>query len=171
MQLPLSNRALNSLLAGACAAAMAFAFYLQYAEHLEPCPLCMTQRIFVGLVGVLAFLAALHNPARLGTRVYASAGVLAAVTGAGFSGRHLWLQHLPPEQVPACGPSLQYMLETLPLGETLTLMLTGDGNCAETLWSFLGLSIPAWTLLVFGALLAGNLLLLALDTDQFHIKK
>jgi disulfide bond formation protein DsbB len=171
MQIPLSPRALNSLIAGACAASMAFAFYLQYAEYLEPCPLCMTQRIFVGLVGVLAFLAALHNPAKAGIRVYAATGIVAAVAGGGFSGRHLWLQFLPDDQVPACGPSLQYMLETLPLGDTLTMMLTGDGNCAETLWSFLGLSIPAWTLMLFVVLLAGNFLLLIGDSDKFHIKK
>jgi disulfide bond formation protein DsbB len=77
---------------------------------------------------------------------------------------------LPPEQVPACGPSLGYMLETLPLGETLTIMLTGDGNCAEELWSFLGLSIPAWTLLVFAAFLAANILLFVGDRNKLNVE-
>ena len=160
MQLILHPRALNGLLVLATAAAMAFALYLEHVKYLEPCPLCMTQRIFVILVGIIALVALVHNPERLGQRVYACAGAAAALVGGGFSARHLCLQWLPPDQVPACGPSLGYMLETLPIGETLRIMLTGDGNCAEELWSFLGLSIPAWTLVVFLGLLAGNLLVL-----------
>ncbi len=170
MYLHLSPRALSGLIALAAAASMSFALYLQYVDHLEPCPLCMTQRIFVGLTGVLALLATIHNPAGTGTRIYAAIGALTALIGGAFSARHVWLQMLPPEQVPACGPSLGYMLETLPLGETLTIMLTGDGNCAEELWSFLGLSIPAWTLLVFAAFLAANILLFVGDRNKLNVE-
>ena len=164
MKLPISPRAVNLLVAAGCAAAMGFAFYLQYSLYLEPCPLCMTQRILICLVGILALAAAIHNPGRRGIRGYSVAGIIAAIAGGGFSARHVWLQQLPEDLVPACGPSLQYMLETFPLNQTLTAMLSGDGNCAEELWSFLGLSIPAWTLLVFAGLLMCNLLLF-LDRD------
>jgi disulfide bond formation protein DsbB len=164
MKLPITPRAANFAIAAGCAAAMGFAFYLQYSLYLEPCPLCMTQRIFVCLVGILAVVAVIHNPGRGGIRGYSVAGMVASLVGGGFSVRHVWLQQLPEDLVPACGPSLQYMLETLPLNDTLNAMLSGDGNCAEVVWSFLGLSIPAWTLVVFAGLLVCNLLLF-LDRD------
>lgn len=129
--------------------AMLFArIYLEDILGLAPCPLCMTQRIFVVLWGGIALLAALHNPAGWGQKVYASLCALAAVGGGAIAVRHVWLQHLPPEEVPACGPSLEYMLETLPFSETLNLVLMGDGNCAETMWTFLGLTIPEQTLIM-----------------------
>jgi len=132
--------------------AMLFArLYLEEILGLAPCPLCMTQRIFVVLWGGIALLAALHNPVGWGQKVYASLCALAAVGGGAIAVRHVWLQHLPPEEVPACGPSLEYMLETLPFSETLNLVLMGDGNCAETLWTFLGLTIPEQTLIMASA--------------------
>ena len=124
-------------------------FYLEEILDLAACPLCMTQRVFVVLWGVIALLAALHNPADWGRRVYAALCALAAIAGVAIAARHIWLQHLPADQVPACGPSLEYMLETLPFSETLSLVLMGDGNCAETMWTFMGLSIPEQTLILF----------------------
>lgn len=140
-------------------AAMVFAVvYLQQTLGLPPCPLCVTQRGFVILVGLFALLAAVHNPPGWGRRVYAGLCLLAAVGGGAVAGRHVWLQHLPPELTPACGPSLSYMLETLPLSETLQLVMMGDGNCAETVWTLLGLSIPEQTLALFAVLAAIALL-------------
>jgi disulfide bond formation protein DsbB len=129
--------------------AMLFArIYLEEILGLAPCPLCMTQRFFVVLWGGIALLGALHNPAGWGRRVYASLCAVAALGGGAIAVRHVWLQHLPPDQVPACGPSLEYMLETLPFSETLSLVMMGDGNCAETLWTFAGLTIPEQTLIM-----------------------
>jgi disulfide bond formation protein DsbB len=129
--------------------AMLFArVYLEEVLGLEPCPLCMTQRVFVVLWGGIALLAALHNPAGWGRRVYAGLCSLAALAGGAVAVRHVWLQHLPADEVPACGPSLEYMLETLPFNETLRMVLTGDGNCAEVAWTFAGLSIPEQTLIL-----------------------
>lgn len=134
--------------------AMLFAYYyLQRYLELAPCPLCMTQRVAIVAGGVFALLAALHNPGGWGRRVYAGLCVLAAVFGTAVAGRHVWLQHLPEDQVPACGPSLEYMLETLPFAETVSMVLMGDGNCADVSWTFLGLSIPEQTLLLFVAIL------------------
>jgi disulfide bond formation protein DsbB len=130
--------------------AMMFArVFLQEYLDLEACPLCMTQRVFVIAWGVFALLALLHNPGGWGNRVYATLCAVAAIAGGAVAGRHVWLQHLPEDQVPACGPSLDYMLETLPFTETLSLVLMGDGNCAETMWTFMGLSIPEQTLVLF----------------------
>ena len=132
-----------------CAGLLAFAFYQQYQAFLDPCPLCIFQRIGFMWIGLVALLAAIHNPARAGRVVYSLAMVLGAGLGASVSGRHVWLQNLPPDQVPECGPGLNYMLETLPLSEVLAKVFIGDGNCAEIHWTFLGLSMPGWTLLWF----------------------
>lgn len=130
--------------------AMLFArLYLEEVLNLAACPLCMSQRVFVVLWGVFALVAALHNPGGAGRRVYGALCALAAITGGAIAARHVWLQHLPADQVPACGPSLEYMLETLPFNETLSLVLMGDGNCAETMWTFMGFSIPEQTLALF----------------------
>jgi disulfide bond formation protein DsbB len=125
---------------------MGYALYTQYYQFLEPCPLCMTQRFFYCLLGLFVLLGCIHlNKAKL----YAILAALSALGGAGIAGRQVWLQHLPPDQVPACGPSLQYMLETFPLGETLMTMVRGDGNCAEVVWTFIGLSMGEWSLICF----------------------
>jgi disulfide bond formation protein DsbB len=154
----LAIRPLFGLLFATSVVAMGFAvFFLQQALQLQPCPLCVTQRVFVILVGFFALLAFLHNPAGWGRRVYAGLCALAAIGGAAVAGRHVWLQSLPEDLAPACGPSLGYMLETFPLSETIELVLMGDGNCAETVWTFMGLSIPAQTLILFVVLIIASL--------------
>ncbi len=131
-------------------AAMAIAVYFMsgYLE-LDACPLCMTQRVFVVAWGLVALVAVLHNPAGWGRRVYGALCALAAIGGGAVAGRHVWLQHLPEDQVPACGPPLEYLVETLPFTELISTVLMGDGNCAETVWTFMGLSIPEQTLILF----------------------
>jgi len=128
---------------------MGFGYYLQYVVGLEPCPLCMTQRVFIVASGLVCLFAAALG-ARTGVR--RSAGVLApllCLAGGGFAGRHVWLQSLPADQVPACGPSVDYLLDNFPLSEALEILLRGNGNCAEIDWTLLGLSIPVWTLFAF----------------------
>jgi disulfide bond formation protein DsbB len=110
------------------------------------------QRAFFYAVGAVFLVAALHGPARAGQVVYSALGFLFALGGLGVAARHVWLQHLPPDKVPACGPDLAFMLENFPLGRTLQKLFTGTGECAEVKWRFLGLSIPEWSLLWFGAL-------------------
>ena len=146
----LSPRLVFLGLAVLAAVSMIFAVVILsgYME-LEACPLCLTQRAFVVGWGGIALLAAIHNPAALGNRIYGGLCALMAIAGGAVAGRHVWLQHLPEDLVPACGPSLEYMLETLPFTETLSLVLMGDGNCAETMWTFMGLSIPEQTLILF----------------------
>lgn len=158
MHIPIpSTRQLNFLILLACAFAMAMVYYLDDVLGLEPCPLCMSQRVFLLASGLFTLAAFAHNPGRTGTRIYASLAALWAAVGAAIAARHVWLQHLPEDQVPACGPSLEYMLETLPFSDTLRLVLMGDGNCAEVVWTLLGLSIPEQALLFFSGLIAANL--------------
>lgn len=140
-----------------CLGLMATGYYMQYAMNLEPCPLCITQRVFIVSVGLTALAAALINPQALGRKIFASFGTIFAIAGGAFSSRQLWLQSLPEDQVPACGPSLEYMLETFPLMDALSVLLRGDGNCAQVSWSLLGISIPGWTLAAFIGLFAFNI--------------
>ena len=148
----ISNRWLylsGALLAGGL---MGFALFLQYVEHQDPCPLCMVQRvIFIALLVVFA-IAALHGPKCLGERIYAALIVLLSLIGVGVAARHIWIQHLPKDQVPACGPGLDYMLETMPMSHVLKELMHGSGECAEKGWTFLTLGIPQWSLLCYIAL-------------------
>lgn len=149
----LSNRQIFALIALTTALSMSFALYLQYIVELAVCPLCFTQRVFVIGGGAIAAIAALHGPSSaLGQRLYGLCILAMMAVGGGFAGRHVWLQHLPADEVPACGPSVQYMLETLPFSDTLSILIMGDGNCADVVWTFLGFSIPELTLAMFFAL-------------------
>ena len=123
--------------------------YFQLVEGLEPCPLCISQRLAILLTGLVFLTAGLHNPGHIGVTRYAVLGMVTALLGASISSRHIWLQHLPPEKVPECGPELAYMFQYFPLFDTLKLMLSGTGDCAKIDWTLLGLSMPVWTLFAF----------------------
>jgi disulfide bond formation protein DsbB len=143
----LANRWLYLVGALVIAGLFGAALYLQYVLHQEPCPLCMIQRfIFIALL-VLFVLATLHNPKRLGTKIYAALIALCALSGVGVASRHIWIQHLPKDEVPACGPGLDYMLENFPMAEVLKELMHGSGECAAKGWTFLALGIPEWSLI------------------------
>ena len=143
-----------------CAALMAYAFYLQYALDMEPCPLCMFQRVALSAMGGLFLIAALHGPRRRGAWGYAFLQLIVGGLGIALAVRHLYIQSLPPDQVPACGMGIGYMMETLPLGDVIMRTLKGSGECAHV-DLVLGLSIPAWTLILFVLLIAGSFVLAA----------
>lgn len=151
MALP-SPRLVNLAIALVCLGLLGTAFYMEHVMGLEPCPLCMMQRIAVASVGLAALLAFVVNAQAWGRYVLAGLVALFATAGMGLSGRQLWLQSLPADQVPACGPGLDYMLEVFPLLEVISIAIRGTGDCAEVQWTFLGLSIPGWTILAFAAM-------------------
>ena len=129
-----------------CALLLGYAYYLQYVKGLQPCPLCLVQRGFFYAVLIVFALGALHGRMRW---LYASLVMLFAAGGAAAAGRQVWLQSLPPDKVPQCGPDLYFMLENFPLSRTLEKLITGTGECAVVDWSFLGLSIAGWSLVWF----------------------
>jgi disulfide bond formation protein DsbB len=131
---------------------MGFGLYLQYIKHQDPCPLCMVQRVIFIAILVMFAVAALHGPKRIGERVYAALIGVLSLLGVAVATRHIWIQHLPKDQVPACGPGLDYMLETFPMADVLKELLHGSGECAAKGWSFLSLGIPEWSLLCYVAL-------------------
>jgi protein dithiol:quinone oxidoreductase len=150
-----NSRLLNLLIFLATALIIGTALYMEHVMLLEPCGLCITQRVFVVLAGLVCLAAAIHNPAAKGRRNYAFGAAAMCVTGSYFAIRQIWLTYLPEDQVPACGPGFSYMLDNFPLMDTLNFLLKGDGNCAEVSWRFLGIfSIPELALMGFIALFA-----------------
>jgi disulfide bond formation protein DsbB len=145
-------RLANAAGALACAGLMAYALYAQHGLGLEPCPLCILQRVAVITLGVIFLVAALHRAGATGRTVYVVLIALVTLAGSGVAGRHVWLTTLPPERIPACGPGLDFMLEAFPLREALAMVLSGSGECASVDWQFLGLSMPAWVLIALVSL-------------------
>jgi len=148
MKLP-GTRQINLLGFAACAGLMSFALYAQYQLLLDPCPLCVFQRMAVIAIGVSFLIAAIHNPGRWGGRIHALLIGIVAAAGTAVASRHVWLQNLPPDEVPTCGPGFDYLIESFPLSEALSMIFQGSGECAEIHWQFLGLSMPGWTLIWF----------------------
>ena len=137
-----------------CIASMLFAvLYLENILFLDPCPLCILDRVVIIALGVVFLLALLHGPRTIFTKVYGFLGIVLSSIGIALASRHIWLQNLPKDQVPECGPDLYYMLDTLPLFDVLKKTLTGSGSCAEISWTFANLTIPEQTLILFVFLL------------------
>jgi disulfide bond formation protein DsbB len=147
------SRPLFFLAFAGCVGLMAIALYLEHVVGLEPCPLCIVQRVCVIAFGLIFLVAGLHGPRALGRRIYTGLAALMALFGAGTAGRQVWLQNIPADQLPSCLPSLEYMAAALPFQEIVRLVLQGTADCAEVSWTLLGLSIPEWSLLGFVGML------------------
>ena len=148
----MNRRMLYATPALLCACLLAYGYYLQYFDSQDPCPLCLVQRGFYYGILFVFIPAALHFPGRTGKSIYCSAATVLALGGFGVAARQVWLQHLPADQVPACGPDLFFMVENLPFRRMLEKLFMGSGQCAEVTWRFLGLSIAEWSLAWFAAL-------------------
>ena len=132
-----------------CIGLLIFGLYLEHVHGLKACPLCIFQRIAYTVIIFIALIGAIHNPRNLLQIIYKLLIVISSITGATIAGRQIWLQHLPPELVPECGPGLDYMFNVFPFGEALKMIFTGSGECAEVKWRFIGLSIAEWSLIMF----------------------
>ena len=125
------------------------ALLMEYVLAMPPCPLCLMQRIWFFVAGLFAFVGLMHDP-RWG--IYPLLTLLASLIGAGFAIRQIYLQNLPADQVPACGPGIDYMIDVFPASEVLAAMIRGTGDCAAV-DRFLAVPVPAWALLGFAALI------------------
>lgn len=146
MKLP-GKRQLNLSAFAICVGLMSYALYAQYQLLLEPCPLCVFQRMSVIGMGIFFLISGIHNSVGWSSRVYALLIGLISAAGAVVAGRHVWLQHLPPDEVPTCGPGFDYIMDSFPFAEALAMIFKGSGECADVDWLFLGLSMPSWTLI------------------------
>ena len=125
-----------------------YALYTQYVLGLEPCPLCILQRVAVIALGISFLLLTLRPPLRKQSKFLTSLLlVIISSMGVGIAARHVWLQNLPPDKVPGCGPGLDFMMANFPLSDVLEMVFSGSGECAEISWSFAFLSMPAWVLI------------------------
>jgi len=144
-----SPRIFFSVIFVICISLLGFGLYLEHAVGLEPCPLCVFQRIAYIVVGLFALIGAIHNPQKLFERIYTGLILIASLCGAGIAGRQVWLQHLPEDKIPECGPGLEYMLDAFPFTDALRMILSGSGECAEVQWTFLSFSIAEWSIVCF----------------------
>ncbi|MBU6460723.1 MAG: disulfide bond formation protein B [Proteobacteria bacterium] len=161
----LSTRTHNLAASLICLFALLTAFILQYADHLSPCPLCIFQRAFYLLAGVVFLLATFHSrPSILKTDAILSG--LFSLGGALIAGRQIWIQHLPSDQVPACLPNLGSLFHYLPALKVISMVLKGSGDCAIVNWRLWGMSMPEWSLLCFLALFLISLKILFSTKDS-----
>jgi disulfide bond formation protein DsbB len=138
---------------------VAFALYIQQKHNLEPCPLCISQRIAFMVLGSIFLLAALHNPAQVGRRLYGLLQFAAAATGAGIAARHIWIQANPEKVMAECGVGFDYLFESFPMQKALQLIFKGTGECSSIDWTWLGMTIPQLSLVAFSALAVFAILL------------
>ena len=149
----LSYRLLSGVLFLASVIGMTFALYLEHVQGLAPCPLCVFQRVGLIALGLVSLIAFVHNPkSNVVKRIYALLGSIGILWSVGVTARHVWLQNLPPDQVPSCGPGLDYLVDALPMKAVLQQVLSGSGECAVIDWTFLGQSLPVWSLFFFSVL-------------------
>jgi disulfide bond formation protein DsbB len=152
-----ARRPVNFLLACAAATALAFAFYAQYGLDLVPCHLCVFQRVTVAAMGAAFLLAALFS--RPGGRgiLFAALIALTGIATMATAGRHVWIQMQPEGSVAACGADLDFMLDVFPLTDVIMKVFKAGGECGKIDWSFLGLSMPAWVLILAALMTAAGL--------------
>jgi disulfide bond formation protein DsbB len=152
-----------------CVLVLAVALYMEFAMGMDPCMLCMSQRFAYIGIAFISLLAVLHNPIFGGHKAYGAIITLLALGGAALAVRQLYLQGLPADQVPACGPSFDYMLEAFPITEVIVAMLKGSGSCAEVQWTFMGISIPGWSLVTYTLLGINGLRLVITRTKMLLV--
>lgn len=145
----------------ACFSMLAWALYKQHIDFVDPCPLCILQRLVFLWIGVVGLVAAIHGPGKTGRWVYGLLLSAGGAVGMSLAGRHVWLQNLPADQVPDCGMGLNYMLDTMPVLEVLREVFYGAGECAEVMWTFLGISIPGWAFIWFTIFTLGTLVIVS----------
>lgn len=147
------NRIINAGIFLVTVATIGIALYMEHVMLLSPCGLCITQRVFFILCGLVCLASAIHNSTAHGQRIYAFSAASMCLFGSYFAGRQIWLQHLPEDLVPACGPGFAYIRDNFPFIELLDFLLVGDGNCAEVQFRFLGIfSIAEMSIIAFAGL-------------------
>ena len=156
----ISQRMIFSIIFTVCIGLLGFGLYLEHSVGLEPCPLCIFQRVAYIVIALFALIAVIHNPRKLFDRIYTGLILITSLCGAGIAGRQVWLQHLPEDKIPECGPGLEYMLDAFPLTDALRMILSGSGECAEVQWTFLSFSIAEWSILCFIGLVIASVMML-----------
>lgn len=139
-----------------CFGLLIFAWYLQTIIGIDPCPLCIIQRILFLIIGCLYLIGAIYtSPHPRSQRWFYSSILFFCLLGIATAARQLYIQHLPP--LPAdsgCGADLSFILQNMPLLNVIPFLLAGSASCQEVKWTLLGFSIPFWTLLSYFGLMS-----------------
>ncbi|MRX28209.1 disulfide bond formation protein B [Kangiella sp. HZ709] len=147
----LNTRALNFLGAFICYQLIVTAYYFQYVQFMDPCPLCIFSRVAIFSLGVVLLLNAIFQPRHesLWNKLLQLLGIAAAFMGIWISAKHVYIQNLPADQVMDCGAPLDLLMDVMPMSEVISTVLIGDGKCAEINFQWLGLTMPGWMLVIF----------------------
>lgn len=146
-----NRRSLYAIVFLGCFSLLATGYFMQYVMDLEPCPLCMVQRFFFYGVGIVALIGLLHGATGIMNKLYSGFMALLAIGGGIVASRQLWLQSLPPNQVPSCGADFDFLVHNFPIAKAIESLWKGSPSCAEVTWTFLGLSIAGWALIWFAS--------------------
>lgn len=147
----LNTRPLNFLGAFICYQLLVTAYYFQYVQFMDPCPLCMFSRVAIFSLGVVLLVNAIFQPKQesIWNKALQVLGMLSAAMGIWISAKHLYIQNLPKDQVMDCGAPLDVLMDVMPLFDVIKEVLAGDGKCAEINFEWLGLTMPGWMLVIF----------------------
>lgn len=127
---------------------LGISFFLQYFKGLEPCPLCLMQRLCIISIFLLSAAGLfLHEPMQ--NKLSLKIQFVFICAGLFFALRQLWLLSLPGDQIPACLPGLAVLIHYFPWQDTVHALFWGSGDCTKVKWTFLGLSLPLWATLYF----------------------
>jgi protein dithiol:quinone oxidoreductase len=155
----LSFRILSALGCALCATLLAGGYYIEHVLEVDPCPLCIFQRLTFAIIGVLFLIATITKLKKLASYLLSSILTLFSVIGLGLAGRQMWLQHLPADQVPSCSAGLEKLLQMHPTLDVLKMVLKGSGDCAVIDFTIFGLSLANWSFFCFILILTLSMLL------------
>ena len=103
-----------------CVGLLSAAFYLEFISGLVPCALCLAQRAMFALICIACLLYLLPF---YGSRlIFGLLSFVSSGLGIWLASRQLWLQSLPEDQLPACGPDIYFILERFPILDGLKTM-------------------------------------------------
>ena len=135
-----------------CCIVFAIVMYLELVYGIEPCPMCIFQRIVLIILAIFFLVATIHAPKGRGIRIYSFVFFIISLLGLAIALRQIWLQSLPAGEAPMCGPGIGYMFENMPLKDFLLAVFKGTGDCAVVHWRFLSLSLAGWAVVFFSIL-------------------
>ena len=135
----------------AAVVAMSSGYYVQHVIGLEPCPLCIVQRLGFVSAGLLAGIGALLG-ARAAVLLFAGLSAMASLAAGGVAAWHAWLIANPPEWA-ECGRPFAWMLENNSLVALIPKLFKGEGDCLRVDWTLFGFNIPQLALVLFTAML------------------
>jgi protein dithiol:quinone oxidoreductase len=137
------------VVAGSALALVGISFIVKYGFGYEPCPLCIVQRTLYLLLGLVGLGATFLARSRRGYAVFGALALCLAIIGLGVAAYHVHLQAFSPPLTTSCGPGAEYLLDSMPLTEAFPLFFRADGDCTDSSFRILGLTMPQLSVMAF----------------------